>query len=63
MQGKVTGSLREHVQAQGLAQLSDPAQIAAMVDEVLAAFPTELEQYRGGKTKLQGHFQGCATAA
>ena len=62
-QGRVKGSLREHVQAQGLAQVSDPAQIAAMVDEVLAAFPAELEQFLGGKTKLQGHFQGCAPAS
>ena len=58
-QGKVQGSLKQHVEAQGLAQISDPKQIGAWISEVLEAFPKELEQYRGGKTKLQGHFSGC----
>lgn len=29
-----------------------------MVDKVLAENPQQLEQYRGGKTKLQGYFAG-----
>jgi aspartyl-tRNA(Asn)/glutamyl-tRNA(Gln) amidotransferase subunit B len=29
-----------------------------MIEEVLAAHPTELEQYRAGKTKLKGFFVG-----
>jgi aspartyl-tRNA(Asn)/glutamyl-tRNA(Gln) amidotransferase subunit B len=29
-----------------------------MVDKVLAENPKQLEQYRGGKTKLQGYFAG-----
>ena len=52
------GSPREMVEKRGLSQISDPAQIAALIDEVLAAHPEELASYRGGKTKLQGFFVG-----
>ncbi|CAH9131016.1 unnamed protein product [Cuscuta epithymum] len=39
-------------------QIVDPQEIEKMVDEVIADNPKQLEQYRGGKTKLQGHFAG-----
>ncbi|MFM7218642.1 MAG: Asp-tRNA(Asn)/Glu-tRNA(Gln) amidotransferase subunit GatB [Nodosilinea sp.] len=52
------GSPREMVAQRGLSQISDPAQIAALIDQVLAAHPEELAAYRGGKTKLQGFFVG-----
>jgi aspartyl-tRNA(Asn)/glutamyl-tRNA(Gln) amidotransferase subunit B len=52
------GSPKALVEKQGLTQISDPAAIAAMVEEVIAAHPQELEQYRAGKTKLQGFFVG-----
>jgi aspartyl-tRNA(Asn)/glutamyl-tRNA(Gln) amidotransferase subunit B len=39
-------------------QISDASQLEAMIDEVIAAHPKELEQYRSGKTKLQGFFVG-----
>ncbi|WP_338441211.1 Asp-tRNA(Asn)/Glu-tRNA(Gln) amidotransferase subunit GatB [Synechococcus elongatus IITB4] len=52
------GSPKAIVEAKGLTQISDPAQIEVLVDELLAAHPTELEQYRAGKTKLQGFFVG-----
>lgn len=52
------GSPREMVAERGLSQISDPAQIAALIDQVLAAHPEELAAYRGGKTKLQGFFVG-----
>lgn len=29
-----------------------------MVDKVISDNPKQLEQYRGGKTKLQGYFAG-----
>ncbi|KAK9809419.1 hypothetical protein WJX73_004700 [Symbiochloris irregularis] len=59
IKGKVSpGSLEKWVKTEGLAQISDEATIAAMIDEVLASKPQELEQYRGGKTKLQGFFVG-----
>ena len=46
------------MQSRGLAQISDEGQIGAMIDGVLAQNQKELEQYRAGKTKLQGHFVG-----
>ena len=39
-------------------QIADPAEIEAMVDKVIAENPKQLEQYRAGKTKLQGFFAG-----
>ena len=48
------------MEAKGLVQISDPAALQAIIDSVLAANPAQLEQYRGGKTKLQGFFVGCA---
>ncbi len=50
------------VEAKGLAQISDPAALEAIVDAVLAASPDQLKKYRGGKTKLQGYFVGRAPA-
>ena len=52
------GGVAKLVEAKGLVQISDPAALEAMVDAVLAANPKQLEQYRGGKTKLQGYFVG-----
>lgn len=39
-------------------QIADPAEIEKMVDKVLSENPKQLEQYRSGKTKLQGFFAG-----
>ncbi|KAB2625737.1 glutamyl-tRNA(Gln) amidotransferase subunit B [Pyrus ussuriensis x Pyrus communis] len=36
----------------------DPAEIEKMVEKVVSDNPKQLEQYRGGKTKLQGYFAG-----
>lgn len=52
------GSPKAIVAARGLSQISDPAQIEAIIDEILAAHPDELEKYRAGKKKLQGFFVG-----
>jgi aspartyl-tRNA(Asn)/glutamyl-tRNA(Gln) amidotransferase subunit B len=52
------GSPKDLVEAKGLTQISDTSAIEAMIEEVLTANPTELEQYRNGKTKLQGFFVG-----
>ena len=52
------GSPKEIVEKEGLSQISDPAQIASMIDEVLAAHPDELAKFRAGKTKLKGFFVG-----
>jgi aspartyl-tRNA(Asn)/glutamyl-tRNA(Gln) amidotransferase subunit B len=52
------GSPKAIVAEKGLTQISDPAQLNAMIDEVLVENPKELEQFRNGKTKLQGFFVG-----
>lgn len=42
----------------GLEQVTDAGAIEAVIDEVIAANPGQLEQYRAGKTKLMGFFVG-----
>jgi aspartyl-tRNA(Asn)/glutamyl-tRNA(Gln) amidotransferase subunit B len=46
------------VEEQGLAQVSDAGEIERIVDEVIAASPRQLEQYRAGKETLLGFFVG-----
>ena len=52
------GSPKAIVAKKGLLQISDPAVISAAIDEVIVAFPNELEQYKSGKTKMLGFFVG-----
>lgn len=52
------GSAKELVERKGLSQISDRSAIEAIVEQVIAANPKELEQYRNGKTKLLGFFVG-----
>ncbi|KAK4478243.1 hypothetical protein RD792_017526 [Penstemon davidsonii] len=52
--GTVEGLIKE----KDLVQIVDPTEIEKIVDKVLANNPKQLEQYRGGKTKLQGFFAG-----
>ena len=47
----------------GLAQISDEAAIAAIVDEVIAANPDKAGAYRSGKTALAGFFVGQVVRA
>ncbi len=51
-------SVQAYVEKKGLLMISDEAAISSMVAAVLAANPKELADYRGGKTKLMGFFQG-----
>ncbi|MFO7858342.1 MAG: Asp-tRNA(Asn)/Glu-tRNA(Gln) amidotransferase subunit GatB, partial [Ectothiorhodospiraceae bacterium] len=46
------------IEAHGLKQVTDTAAIEAMIDEVIAANPQQVEQYRAGKEKLLGFFVG-----
>ena len=39
-------------------QITDAAAIEKIIDEVIAANPKQLEQYRGGKTTVMGFFVG-----
>ena len=52
------GSAKELVEKKGLVQISDTGAIEQIIDEVIAAHPKELEQFRNGKTKLKGFFVG-----
>jgi aspartyl-tRNA(Asn)/glutamyl-tRNA(Gln) amidotransferase subunit B len=52
------GSPKAIVDERGLGMISDPAAITAIVEELLAAHPDEVEAFRGGKNKLQGFFVG-----
>jgi aspartyl-tRNA(Asn)/glutamyl-tRNA(Gln) amidotransferase subunit B len=53
--GKSAGVI---VEEQGLAQVSDRGEIERVADEVVAANPKQLEQYRAGKEALMGFFVG-----
>ena len=46
------------IEKQGLTQISDSATIEQLVESVLATHPTQVEQFRAGKTKLLGFFVG-----
>ncbi|MBU1741106.1 MAG: Asp-tRNA(Asn)/Glu-tRNA(Gln) amidotransferase subunit GatB [Proteobacteria bacterium] len=46
------------VSQKGLVQVSDEDELSNIIDEILAAHPKEVEQYRGGKKKLLGFFVG-----
>ncbi|MGE4342755.1 MAG: Asp-tRNA(Asn)/Glu-tRNA(Gln) amidotransferase subunit GatB [Geoalkalibacter sp.] len=46
------------IEEQGLKQVTDTGAIEAMVDEILAANPDQVEEFRGGKEKVLGFFVG-----
>lgn len=52
------GSADDIIAAKGLTQISDSGAIDALIDQILADNPTQLAQYREGKTKLYGFFVG-----
>ena len=52
------GSAKAIVASKGLVQISDPTVIESAVDEIIAAFPDELTQFKSGKTKMLGFFVG-----
>jgi aspartyl-tRNA(Asn)/glutamyl-tRNA(Gln) amidotransferase subunit B len=52
------GDADDIIEARGLKQISDSGAIEAMIDEVIAANPAQVEQYRAGKEKLLGFFVG-----
>ncbi|XP_047310930.1 glutamyl-tRNA(Gln) amidotransferase subunit B, chloroplastic/mitochondrial [Impatiens glandulifera] len=52
------GTVKGLIEEKDLVQIVDPVEIEKMVDKVIAENPKQLEQYRGGKTKLQGFFAG-----
>ena len=46
------------IEEKGLVQVSDTGEIDRVIDEVIAANPNQLEQYRSGKEALFGFFVG-----
>jgi aspartyl-tRNA(Asn)/glutamyl-tRNA(Gln) amidotransferase subunit B len=46
------------IDRKGLVQVSDTGAIGAVVAEVLAAYPAQVVEYRGGKAKVLGFFVG-----
>jgi aspartyl-tRNA(Asn)/glutamyl-tRNA(Gln) amidotransferase subunit B len=46
------------IEAKGLKQVTDSGAIEALVDEVIANNPAQVEQYKGGKEQLLGFFVG-----
>jgi len=72
-QGKLSGKMAKEVFAkmatsgdsaeaivarEGLTQISDESALAKIVDDVIAANPKQLEQYKSGKTTVIGFFVG-----
>jgi len=46
------------IEREGLGQISDESALAKIIDDVIAASPKQLEQYRSGKTTVIGFFVG-----
>ncbi len=51
------------IDARGLKQITDTGAIEAMIDEVIAANPSQLAEYRAGKEKLLSFFVGAVMKA
>jgi len=51
------------IQTKGLKQMSDVDAMEAMVDEIIAANPAQVAEYRSGKEKVFGFFVGLAMKA
>ncbi|MBI3767894.1 MAG: Asp-tRNA(Asn)/Glu-tRNA(Gln) amidotransferase subunit GatB [Deltaproteobacteria bacterium] len=56
--GTSGGTPRAIVAARGLTQVSDEGPIVAAIDQVLAAHPDKVAEFRAGKDKLLGFFVG-----
>ncbi len=46
------------VEKKGLVQMSDTSQLEGIIEQILSENTTQVEQYRGGKTKVFGFFVG-----
>jgi glutaminyl-tRNA synthetase len=54
-----TGENPAHiVELKGLVQISDPAQLVPMIEEVIAKNPDNVAKFKAGNTKLLGFFVG-----
>ena len=46
------------IEEQGLRQVTDTGAIEGVIDDILAANPEQVAEYRGGKEKVFGFFVG-----
>ena len=51
-------SARAIMEREGLKQISDTGALEKIIDDVLAANPKQVEQYKGGKTTVIGFLVG-----
>ena len=52
------GTADQVIESKGLKQITDTGAIEALVDEVLANNPEQVESYKAGQTKMLGYFVG-----
>ncbi len=52
------GGADDIIEARGLRQITDSGAIETLIDEVIAANPDQVEQFRAGKEKVLGFFVG-----
>jgi aspartyl-tRNA(Asn)/glutamyl-tRNA(Gln) amidotransferase subunit B len=57
------GAANAIIEARGLKQVSDSGAIEKLVDEIIAANPAQVAEYRSGKDKVFGFFVGLAMKA
>lgn len=50
----------EIVDTRGFRQVSDSSRLESIVDHVIAAYPSDVQEYRNGKTKVLGFLMGQA---
>jgi aspartyl-tRNA(Asn)/glutamyl-tRNA(Gln) amidotransferase subunit B len=51
-------SVEQIIEERGLRQITDTASIEALIDDVIAANPAQVEQFRSGKTQVLGFLVG-----
>src|SRR5690606_21984406 len=52
------GKVEEIIERRGLVQITDRAAIEALVDDVMSAYPEQVQQYRDGKGQVIGFLVG-----
>lgn len=57
------GTVDEIIEKRGLKQVTDTGAIEKLIDDIIAANPTQVADYRSGKDKLFGFFVGAAMKA
>ena len=77
-QGEISGKLAKEIfpkmfasgeaprvimEREGLTQISDTGALEKIIDEVIAANPKQVEQYKGGKTTVMGFLVGAVMKA